>query len=137
MSQTKALLLMGLGLAWLAGCSINVADSTLSESAESYWLYTNNKNPKTLFSVDDEQVTLHVEFDYNLVASTQIFRANWIQPDGTPYVSGGVKTVFGNNSDLIVSLKVAGTTATSKPGTWRVQLFHEDRLLVERSFELQ
>lgn len=128
---------LGAAVSWLGACSVTVSDSTLAEDATSHWLYASDKKPKTVFSTEDEKVTLHVEFDYNLVANTQIFRANWIQPDGTPYVSGGVKTAWGSNQNLIVSMKIAGTTAAAKPGTWRVQLFLGDRQLVERSFELR
>lgn len=120
-----------------AGCAVKVEEAVISKGATSYWLFTEDKQPTTVFSVDDEQVTLHVKFAYNIVANTQTFRVTWFEPSGKPYVAGGVKTVYGSNDSLIVNLKIAGTTAALKPGRWRVKMHRGAEELVNREFTLQ
>jgi hypothetical protein len=121
---------------WIGGCSVQVADSVLSKGARSYWIWSEDQPRQNVFSVADEQVTLHVKFSYNVVASTQIFRVTWFEPSGKPYVAGGVRTIFGNNDSLIVSLKIAGTTAQQKPGRWRVKVHYGAEQIVSRRFDL-
>jgi uncharacterized protein (DUF58 family) len=121
----------------LAGCSINVSEVTLSEEATSLGLYAEDRNPKRVFAVTDKQVTLHVRFDYNVVASTQNFLVTWTEPNGQAYVGGPVRTVFGSNTSLIVSMKLAGTRAAKKPGIWRVTVRHDDQLMVTEEFEIR
>ena len=116
---------------------MTVEETVISKGATSYWLFTEDKQPSTVFSVDDEQVTLHVKFAYNIVANTQTFRVTWFEPSGKPYVAGGVKTVYGSNDSLIVNLKIAGTTAALKPGRWRVKMHRGAEELVNREFTLQ
>lgn len=129
---------LALAMALLTGgCSISVADSTLSPMATSYWLFAESKDARTVFTPEDEFVTLHVRLDFNVVASTQTFRTEWIEPSGEPYVGGGVRTVFGSNRDVIVSLELAGSSAAQKFGVWRVRLYHGERTLVDRSFEIR
>ena len=126
----------------LSGCAATVDDmrvdyAVLSERATSYGFFANDKNPKTVFDHTEEQVTLRVRFNFNLVASTQRFRTVWVEPNGQTYVAGPVSTVFGSNRDLIVSLKLGGTSAANKPGLWTVRVFHNDSRIVEETFEVR
>jgi hypothetical protein len=134
--QLSAALVAGIALIAASGCSVTVADSVISKGATSYWVFTEDNPPTTVFSVSDEQVTLHVKFAYNIIANTQVFRVTWYDPTGKPYVAGGIKTVFGSNDSLIVNLKIAGTTAAQKPGLWRVKLHHGREELLSREFTL-
>jgi hypothetical protein len=120
----------------LAACSVVVSESALSKGATSYLLWTDEQEHQTVFSTSAPQVTLHVKFNYNVIVSTQLFRATWYEPNGKAYVAGGVKTVYGSNDTLIVNLKIAGTTAEQKPGRWRVKLHYGAEELVNREFEL-
>lgn len=127
---------------FLSGCAVTVDDmrvdyAVLSEGATSYGIFANDKNPKSIFDRAEEQVTLRVRFNYNLVASTQRFRTVWTEPNGQTYVAGPVSTVFGSNRDIIVSLKLAGTSAADKPGRWTVRVFHGEAQIVEESFEVR
>jgi hypothetical protein len=120
----------------LGACSVVVSDSALSKGATSYWLWTDTEAQQSVFATTTPQVTLHVKFNYNVIVSTQLFRATWYAPGGQPYVGGGVKTIYGSNDTLIVNLKIAGTTAEQKPGRWRVKLHYGAEELVNREFEL-
>ena len=121
----------------IAGCAVSVKRATISEDAHALGSYAENREPKRVFSPDDEKVTLHVEFGYNVVASTQKFRIVWTEPSGQAYVGGPVTTVFGSNTSLIVSLKVAGTSAAERLGHWSVSVFKEDELIVRQRFEIR
>ncbi|MBT6276167.1 MAG: hypothetical protein HOI95_18785 [Chromatiales bacterium] len=123
--------------ALLTSCAVIVEDSGLSEDAKSYLFYAQESNPKTVFSTTDEKVTLHVRFEYNVVASSQRFRATWYEPSGQAYVAGAVGTIFGSNRDLIVSLKMADSPAARKPGRWRVDLYYKGEIIVEHAFEVK
>ena len=120
----------------LSACSVVVSDSALSKGATSYLFWTDEQDHQTVFPTSVPQVTLHVKFTYNVVVSTQLFRATWYEPSGKPYVAGGVKSIYGSNDTLIVNLKIAGTTAEQKPGRWRVKLHYGAEELVNREFEL-
>lgn len=121
----------------VAGCAVSVKRVTISEDAHALGAYSESREPKRVFSRTDKKVTLHVEFDYNVVASTQRFRVVWTEPSGQAYVGGPVTTVFGSNTSLIVSLKLADTSAAERPGHWSVSVFLEDELIVRQRFEIR
>ena len=135
-SRSTQVLIALLALA-LGGCSIQVSDSVLSKGATAYWVWTEDQPKQTNFLTTDKQVTLHIKFSYNVIASTQVFRVTWFEPSGKPYIAGGVRTIYGSNDSLIVSLKIDGTTASQKPGQWRVKVHYGAEQLVDREFTIE
>ncbi len=129
----------------LAGCgteAIIVADGALVNKVDYQWIISDRSEARTVFYPDDEQVTLSVRFKYNLRATYEWYRVEWIDPQGKPYKVVSTRTEFGSHRDLQASIKIRGKIAAKLPGLWRVRLFHLDeegnkkRLLYARLFRI-
>ncbi len=72
------------------GCSTTVKSVALSDDATYFWLGSTSSSVKSIYSVSDEQVTLHVRFHTNFVGSALRFTVDWIAPDGSVYLSDPV-----------------------------------------------
>lgn len=125
-------------LAALVACSTQVRSVALSDDATYFWLGSTSGYPKSIFSSEDEKVTLHVRFHPNFVGVYRMFTAEWVAPDGSVYLADPVSTKWGSNEALIVSLAVAGNEPSRMPGRWRVlRLLYQDEELVSRPFTIE
>ena len=110
----------------LVGCStLAVVDDNLAASG----------GPSTEFSIDDQAVTLSARFNTGLAADEPLM-VEWLLPDGKVYLRKPVSRSHGNDNVLETSLPVRGKGPARRPGIWQVRLWHDGRLLVNRSFEI-
>ena len=126
----------GLGLSGCAKEDISVSSAALSDSATYLWLASARSETRTQFFTTDEKATLSVRLAPNLIGMYQVFRVVWVAPTGHVYLRGPAQTKWGSHQELITELNIVGEGAENLPGTWRVQLFLGDTLMVERDFEL-
>ncbi len=143
--RALAKLLCAGALLALAGCgteAIIVSDGALVNKVDYQWILSTRTEPRTVFYPDDEKVTLSVRFEYNLRATYEWYRVEWIEPTGKPYKVVSTRTEFGSHRDLQASIKIRGKMAAKLPGLWRVRLYHLDeegnidRLLYARMFRI-
>jgi len=123
----------------LAGCSagaLQVSEAGIGETASYFWLGSRLEGARERFSPADRRVTLAVRLAPNLIGYYQTFRVEWLAPGGGVYLRAPAFTRWGSHQELAVSLPIAGTPAARLPGRWKVRLFHGERLLVERTFEI-
>ena len=120
----------------LAGCTAWIADATLSESADYYWLLSTASESRERFYADDRQVTLSVTFTPNFFAAFRSFRVDWIDPENRYHERSYLKTQFGSHRHVIAVMELAGTPAATRYGRWRVELWNREQLLVTREFEV-
>ncbi|MDX1431617.1 MAG: hypothetical protein R3286_04135 [Gammaproteobacteria bacterium] len=121
-----------------AGCTeIRVVEDELSDDATYVVFGSVPDNPRTLFYTDDEQVTLSVLFDSNLVGYHKLFMVEWLFPDGRVYMRRPAKTKFGSHEVLITAMRIRDEPPSRRPGLWRVRLSLEGELLLERDFEIR
>ena len=119
-------LLSGFAAALLVGCStLAVVDEHLAAGG----------GASTEFSNDDQAVTLTARFNTELAADEPLM-VEWLLPDGRVYLRKPVRRSHGNGDLLETSLQVRGKAPARRPGVWQVRLWHDGRLLVDRSFEI-
>ncbi len=119
--------LSGVAAALLVGCaSLAVEDEQLVAGGAA----------STEFSIDDEAVTLSAHFNADLAADEALM-VEWLLPDGKLYLRKRVRRSQGNDKLLETSMPIRGKAPSRRPGTWHVRLWHDGRLLVNRSFEIQ
>lgn len=125
----------------LAGCTaddIHVSDALLAEESLHESLTGPERKARTIFFSDDEKVTLSVLFGYNRVGVYQWYRIEWIRPDGNVYLRSGTRSLFGRHDALESSMPIRGKPAGKFfPGKWKVRLFIDDRMLLEKDFEIR
>jgi len=125
----------------LAGCTagdIHVSDALLAEESLHESLSGPERKPRTIFSSEDEKVTLSVLFGRNFVGTYQWYRVEWVRPDGNVYLRTGTRSVFARHDALQSSMLIRGKPAGKFfPGKWKVRLFLEDRMLLEKEFEIR
>ena len=130
-----------LSIALLAGCTaddIHVSDALLAQESLHESLEGPDRKPRTVFTSEDEKVTLSVLFGYNRVGVYQWYRVEWIRPDGNVYLRTGTRSLFGRHDALEASMPIRGKPAGKFfPGTWKVRLFIDDRMLLEKEFEIR
>lgn len=134
-------LIAAVASALLAGCSpgdIHVSDALLAEESLHESLTGPEHKPRTVFTSDDEKVTLSVLFGQNYVGAYQYYRVEWIRPDGNVYLRTGTRSLFGRHDALESSMPIRGKPAGKFfPGKWKVRLFLDDRMLLEKPFEIR
>jgi hypothetical protein len=125
----------------LIGCTaddIRVSDVALAEASLHLSPDGPEGKPRSVFSSNDEKVTLSVLFAHNYVGTFQWYKVEWLRPDGKVYLRKGTRALFGRHDALEASMPIRGTpAATFFPGKWKVRLYLEDRLLVEKGFEIR
>lgn len=124
----------------LAGCTaedIHVTQETVAPEAVYRFYSEDVDNPRTVFSTDEEKVTLSVRFGYNIVATYFAYVVEWIAPGGAVYQRLPTRTEWGTHRALTATLPIRGTGAVQHPGEWRVRLYLQGRLLTERRFTLE
>lgn len=125
----------------VAGCTasdIHVSDALLAEASLHESLAGPERKPRTVFFSDDKKVTLSVLFGQNYVGVYQYFRVEWIRPDGNVYLRTGTRSLFGRHDALESSMPIRGKPAGRFfPGNWKVRLFLDDRMLLEKAFEIR
>ena len=123
----------------LTGCTaaaLQVSSAGTAADVNYLWLASTLEGERTRFTPADDKVTLAVRFAPNLIAYYKRFRVEWVTPGGGVYLKRPVRTQWGSHQELATSLPIAGTTAATLPGRWSVRLFHHQRLLTEREFEI-
>ena len=124
----------------LAGCSpgeVTVQETTIApDEATYFFLVDEDEQERGEYTIEDEQVTLSVRFNYNLVATYYLYDVHWIAPAGHVYLRGRIRTEFGTNRELTTSMRIRGDTPSRMPGDWRVELYLDGRLLTTREFRI-
>ena len=110
-----------------------VKDTGLSDNATFLFLGTATSVSKTVFSPDDQQVTLHVQFDPHFQPAPKL-RVDWIDPNGDIFLNRKVTTTPGNTMEMIVRLPIRDHEPSGKPGRWWVLVHHRQTLLVRKPF---
>jgi hypothetical protein len=124
----------------LSGCTANdihVTDSAVSDEAPQAFLFSTSAEPRTEFTTDDDKVTLSVTFGYNMVATYFVYAIEWVAPGERIYLRAPLRTLWGTHRKLVAELPIRGQGAAQLTGSWKVRLYLEDRLLVERGFALR
>ena len=131
--------LAAIALTLFLGCatSAKVVGTGLSKDATYFWLGSSASEAVSIFSTEDEKVTLRVKFAPNLVGWNWIFKVEWIGPSGEIYLQEPVKTKYGNNEILFAELPIANHEPSKMTGRWRVKLFDGEIELVNRSFTIE
>ncbi len=130
------LLLLG-GL--LGGCTVNkmiVSEAMLTDNVDYSFLSTSTGDERSVFSTDEEKVTLYVTLKPNMTGHTRTFRVLWYQPGGEVYRLQSTHTQLGSNTQVVVWLDVKGHEPEELPGDWRVDFYLRNELLVSKDFTL-
>ena len=139
--KIRGVLAPALMVATLTGCTagdIHVSDALLAEESLHESLSGPERKPRTVFFSDDEKVTLSVLFGHNYVGVYQWYRVEWIRPDGNVYLRTGTRSLFGRHDALESSMPIRDKPAGKFfPGKWKVRLFLDDRMLLEKAFEIR
>jgi len=125
----------------IAGCTagdIRVSDVALAEASLHASSDGPEGKPRSVFSSNDEKVTLSVLFAHNYMGAFQWYKVEWIRPDGNVYLRKGTRSLFGRHDALEASMPIRDTPAAMFfPGKWVVRLYLEERLLAEKGFEIR
>ena len=113
-----------------------MSSAALSDTATYLWLASLRSEARTQFNTTDEKATLSVRLAPNLIGMYQVFRVVWVAPTGNVYLRGPAMTQWGSHQELITELAIRGEGAANLPGRWRVQLYLDETLMVERDFEI-
>ena len=139
--RTASYIVVVLAAGLIAGCTagdIRVSDVALAEASLHASSDGPEGKPRSVFSSNDEKVTLSVLFAHNYMGAFQWYKVEWIRPDGKVYLRKGTRSLFGRHDALEASMPIRDTPAAKFfPGKWQVRLYLEDRLLVEKAFEIR
>jgi hypothetical protein len=120
----------------LMGCAVSVQDSGLTSEAGSRWLYVGKSRPKTIYSVNDEQVTYWAQLDLQLPRFFKNFRVDWVDPKGNVFLSKTIKNSWGTEDIIIATLPIRDNYPSRFPGDWKVRIYHGDELLDQARFTI-
>jgi len=119
------------------GCAVSVQDSGLTTEAGSRWLYVSKSRPKTIYSVNDEQITYWAHLDLQLPRPFKHFRIEWVDPQGKVFLSKKIKNSYGTNDIIVTTLPIRDNYPSRIPGDWKVRIYHGDKLLDQARFTIE
>ena len=95
----------------------------------------NTEAEKSVYSVDDAQVTLSVRYGFRTGESPAGLHAEWIGPDGHLHPGQPIEQVAG--TDMIrTSLRIRSGPGARTPGKWSVRLSRLGEQILERRFDI-
>ena len=118
------------------GCARSVKESGLSPQAGSRFFYIGRTSPKTLYTVEDEQVTYWAKFDWHPNPWVKNLRVEWIDPSGGVFLSREIETSWGTEY-VVTRLPIKDNYPSRLPGDWKVRLYHGDDRLDEARFTIE
>ena len=129
----------GLVAGALCGCTahdIDVVHAELGVGGHNMWIFAYVEEPSTIFSTEEDIITLAARLGYNLVGHYLEFRAHWVAPNGNVFLDAPVRTQWGTHQAVLADLPVRWSAAHRFPGLWKVRLVLQGRVLAERQFRL-
>ncbi len=95
----------------------------------------NTEAEKSVYSVDDAQVTLSVRYGFHAEESPASLHVEWIGPDGHLHPGQPIEQVAG--TDMIrTALQIRGGPGARTPGKWSVRLYKLGEQILERKFDI-
>jgi hypothetical protein len=130
----------------LSGCAtedIVVSEVAITDRPDAAVVgWSANEPARETFSVEDEEVTIKVLFNFNYRGVYEWFKVEWIAPGGAAYQVVSRRTDFASHRDFKASMKIRGKMAARLPGLWRVRVSLQgrdgapDRELTSRLFRI-
>ncbi len=118
------------------GCARSVKESGLSPRAGSRLFYFSKSSPKTLYTVEDEQVTYWARLDWHLNPWVRNLRVEWIDPKGDLFLSRKIETSWATEN-VVTRLPIRNNYPSRLPGDWKVRLYHGTDRLDEARFTIE
>ena len=118
----------------------DIEQSGMALSVQNLWLGQDVKGQSDVFTNDIKEIVYYASFknltNINLFQE-KIYTIEWIDPKGEIYFSDTVATAYGNNNLVYSKLKIQGSLAHEKLGTWACKFYKKGVLFDEKHFLLE
>jgi hypothetical protein len=94
------------------------------------------EDKKAEFSRTTEKIVWFMVFRNASFIGSAEFTAKWHSPDGQLYKEQRFTQIPGDWNIAVTDLKIAGNSAASLPGKWKIEIYYQNKLIAYRSFVL-